>query len=278
MRRSVVIGLVLLLAVLSFTGGWIRAGSARRATESAEWAPVVRQDRDRGPVRIPGRDGPPIIRPGEEPPPVGEQWKLDLVSLKCRKTWYGPWIGGRDAVVLNLMAYDLATESYQHVTMSFICKHNTIYPLDLTTLWGPDRLKSSLRIIGSFTVSHPQNFRNIRDAMRKYAEAQGVALTTIGVATGDPGVALVGKVVSEEAVRNMIADILTESGLAVLKVVCSGAATQWSTPIDMTWSPIDLKPHLNKEFKLWYEVQGAKRKTCFRDIKYDLMARLLKVN
>lgn len=207
-------------------------------------------------------------------PTKGHQ--VDLSYVKCRKIWFHG-IGERDLVILELMAYDPASDKEaQYVAVTFKCRTGKIYPLHLTRLFGPQAVKNQLRLVGSFTVAHPQNFKNVRNAMHQYAEARGALVKIIGEASGDPIVAMVAKGSTTAEMNKIRGDFLTEVIKVGGRILCGGNNPLRRTKnIDVTLTPQLLKQHENQEYKFWYIAEGAKAKNCFREIKYDLVSRVL---
>lgn len=201
-------------------------------------------------------------------------YQIDLAYVKCRKIWYSA-IGNHDLVIMDLTAYDSASGEAQTAVITFKCRNKQIKSLSLEHLFGPQALKGDVRVIGNFTVTHPQKFRNVRKAMQRYAKASGEAAKMIAAASGDPTAIMVSQVGSMDEINKIRGDVMTELLLIAGRIGCGGSnPLTWTKGIDVTLTKQLLKKYVNGEYKIWYTVQGRKAKTCWREIKYDVVTRI----
>ncbi|MEE8379098.1 MAG: hypothetical protein V3R49_01815 [Gammaproteobacteria bacterium] len=205
-------------------------------------------------------------------------YQIDLAYVKCRKIWYHA-IGNHDLVIMDLTAYDTANGEAQTAVISFKCRSEQIKPIKLERLFGPQALKGDVRIIGNFTVTHPQKFQNVRAAMQRYANASGEAAKMIATASGDPTAIMISKVGGMDEINKIRGDVMTEVLLIAGRIGCGGNnPLTWTKAIDVTLTPQFLKQQTNKEYKIWYASEGRKAKTCWRTIKYDVVTRITRQN
>lgn len=270
-KRSIRAGVVS-VAIAGFVAGWggLLAGDPRVAPKSTEANPDVPLKARKYKDKFKDKGG-----------PTSAEYSLDLVSLDSRKIWYQT-IGNHDLVILNLWAYDTgrASEHAQFVSTAYKARSGQRQSLGFTKLFGafPD-IKGELKIGGTLVLAHPQNFRNVRDAMRRMVELEtGVVGMVIRMKEIEGLTQIFGNTDTLEKIQQFQADLRYELINALGKVISLGQndCRTYVAPIEITLSKTDLQRHANEEFRLWYAVKGAKAATCWREIKYDLIARALR--
>ena len=211
----------------------------------------------------------------------GQGFSLDLVEIHCRKIWYKA-LGNHDLVVMSLWAYDTGSEESQFVTFTFKCRNDQKYHLNMTRLFGPTvKIKGELRISGNFMVTHPKKFKNIRDAIKKMVDIEAATVGIVAKLTGlgGGGVAAFGTGPEFKVLRDWHANLRTEVVKFLGKAICLGGGDSITYTKSIGLKPLDqqwFKRNANKQTKLWYISYGKKRQTCWRGIKYDLHARVLR--
>jgi hypothetical protein len=210
-------------------------------------------------------------------PTAEKGYFIDLVRVYVKRIWYHG-IGQRDAVLLRLMVYDTGAEDKaQALTFAFKSRSGQDYFLELERLFGPRPIQGEVRVIGNLMLTHPQKFGNIRDAMKKLAETEGVALETIGEATDKEVLVVAGKVLSKPQVQEATANFWTETLKVVGTIACAG-----NNPLTFTdrnenaLDPKELGANTGAaEFRLFSFIHGAKLQTCWREIWYRVFVRTL---
>ena len=205
------------------------------------------------------------------------QYELELVSIKADKIWFAG-LGDRDAISLTLQVSD-GSDSGSTVTVLRKIHNGQTLPLNFQRLFGPKRVIGQLRVDGYLTIAHPQNFENMKKAVKELYDASQATAETVGGEKKDDDMILVSKVMKKEQVEKLVLDVSAELIKAVGRVACGGA-----NPITYSMdnsNTLDLR-EINKlaagsEFKLLSFHRGAQIHTCFRNIVYDpISARIIR--
>jgi len=259
-----------MLTGLVFSDGALLAGGMQKASGAQKASPDV-------PLRA--RKYKDKFK--DKGPPPSAEYALDLVSLDSRKIWYH-MIGNHDLVILNLWAYDTgrATETVQFVSTTYKGSSGERQSLGFQRLFGAfPEIKGQLKIGGTLVLAHPQNFQNVRDAMRRMVDLEFGVTGMVMRIKELPGLSqLFGNTDSLELIKQFQADFRSELIVALGKLVSLGQndCRTYVAPIDITLTRDDLRRNANEEFRLWSAIKGAKASTCWREIKYDLIARTLR--
>jgi hypothetical protein len=205
------------------------------------------------------------------------QYELELVSIKADKIWFAG-LGDRDAISLTLQVSD-GSDSGSTVTVFRKIHNGQTLPLSFQRLFGPKRVIGQLRVDGYLTIAHPQNFENMKKAVKELYDASQATVETVGSEKKEDDMILVSKVMKKEQVEKLVLDVSAELIKAVGRVACGGA-----NPITYSMdnsNTLDLG-EINKlasgsEFKLLSFHRGAQVHTCFRNIVYDpISARIVR--
>jgi hypothetical protein len=204
------------------------------------------------------------------------QYALELVSLKGDKIWFAG-IGDRDAIALTLLVSDGDTGST--VTIFRKVRNGQIVPLDFQRVFGPKPVNGQLEIQGNLTITHPQKFENMKNAVKELYDASQATAEVVGSEKKDDDLILVSKMMKKEQVEKLVVDVSTELMKVAGRVACGGA-----NPITIDLpnrNTLDLgeirKLAGGTAFKLLSFHKGAQIKTCFRNIVYDpISARIVR--
>ena len=205
------------------------------------------------------------------------EYALELVSLKADKIWFAG-IGDRDAVALTLTVFDGSDNGSTAVLFRKVHNGQTV-PLNFQRLFGPKRVIGQIQVVGNLTITHPQKFENIKQAIKELFEASQAGAEVVGSEKKDEDLTLVSKVMKKEQVEKLVTDVSTELIKVAGRVTCGGASP---LRIDLdNQNTLDMG-EINKlaggtQFKLLSFHKGAQAHTCFRNIVYDpISARIVR--
>ena len=151
--------------------------------------------------------------------------------------------------------------------------------MNFQRLFGPKRVIGKLRVDGYLTIAHPQNFENMKKAVKELYDASQATAETVGDEKKDDDMILVSKVMKKEQVEKLVLDVSAELIKAVGRVACGGAnPITYSMDNSNTLDQGEInKLAAGSEFKLLSFHRGAQTHTCFRNIVYDpISARIIR--
>ncbi len=231
----------------------------------------------------------------EQPAPqtqAGEEYSIQLVSIRGRKTWYRGL--GDDLMTLKGSACAPPVGCQPFAVGPFRMQSGkTIFPVDEKTGKAKEIIrfpagKGNLEITFNLHITHPQHFKNVRKAMQEFAGVLGVVAS--GVAAGAGGgagagagtgaaagggeaaqaLAVIGKIMPQAQVSAALGNFATELVLVAGRVACGGGNP---LTIDLGNKNIltraEVSGLVNTKFKLISFHKGAQVKTCGREIVYD---------
>lgn len=243
---------------------------------------------------------PPKVEQAAPQTQAGEQYAIQLVSIKGRKIWYRGL--GDDLMTLRglVCAPEVGCQAFA-VGPLRMRSGQTMFPVDDKTMKSLEIIrfpagKGNLEIDFNLHITHPQHFRNVRKALQQFAQVAGVVATGVaagaaagggsgagggagagagaGAAAGGgeaaQALAVVTKIMSQEQVTAALGNVATELALFAGRVACGGGNP---LTIDLgnknSLTRGELPNLVNKKFKLISFHKGAQVKTCGREIVYD---------